>query len=411
LARCGAALLIRLRGFQREAIVIRYNSSLAVPNASRYSATRGAGIAMPVIDEAGVLSAIDSIYTAAANFALWPDALLRLADLLGAQDAAFGTIGPRGIAWLQAPRTDPGYLRTYADYHDQDLAWHRIVAKGVGAAATDEMVIDQSALRFNACHQEWSLPQGYRTRLGGMVLEEDGWRTVMMLPGRDCYSTGQARAYKAISRHLRRAVQLNIRLAGDRVEGEVSTCLLERMTSGAMLVDGNGRLIFANKPAEALFGRGGGLELSHGRLRANGDRENAALEALIGQCVRRGLGDAGGELVLRTNGLERRKLLIIPLGQSTPVLAPGLPVAILFEAVDQSDEATIARLRRHYRLTPAEAAFAVEIAKGDGKRAAAARRGISYSTARTHLSHIFDKTGVNRQGELVRLIVGNGSLE
>jgi DNA-binding CsgD family transcriptional regulator len=259
-------------------------------------------------------------------------------------------------------------------------------------------------------HQEWSLPQGYRTKLGGMVLEEEGWRTVMVLPGRNSYAAEQTRAYKLISRHLRRAVQINIRLAGESsIEGEVSTRLLERMTSGAMLVDGNCRLIFANKPAEALFLRGGGLELSHGRLRAAGDRENAELEALIGQCIRRGLGDAGGELILRTGGGERRKLLVIPLRQSTPVLAPGLPAAILFEAADHSNEATAARLRLHYGLTPAEAAFAVEISRGDGKRAAAARRGISYSTARTHLSHIFDKTGVHRQGELVRLILGNGS--
>jgi DNA-binding CsgD family transcriptional regulator len=365
---------------------------------------------MRVVDEAGILSVIDIIYSAAADFALWPDALVRLADLLGAEDAAFGTIGPGGIAWLQAPRTDPAYLRTYSDYHDQDLVWHGIVAKGVGAAVTDEMVVDPAGLRFNAYHQEWSLPQGYRSKLGGLVLEEDGWRTVMVLPGRNAYTPEQTRLYKLFSRHLRRAVQINIRLAGDNVEGEVSTRLLERMTSGAILVDGNCRLIFANKPAEALFRRGGGLELTHGRLRATGDRENAALEALIGQCVRRGLCDAGGELILRTNGWERRKLLVIPLRQSRPVLAPGLPAAILFEAVDHSDEATAARLRLHYGLTPAEAAFAVEIAKGDGKRAAAARRGISYSTARTHLSHIFDKTGVNRQGELVRLIVGNGSV-
>jgi DNA-binding CsgD family transcriptional regulator len=366
---------------------------------------------MPRISEAGILSIIDGIYSAAADFALWPEALVSLADLLGAEDAALGTIGPGGITWLQAPRTDPAYLRTYADYHDQDLVWHRIVARGVGAAVTDAMVIDQADLRSNAYHQEWSLPQGYRTKLGGLVLEEDGWRTAMVLPGSHAYTPEQTRLYKLLSRHLRRAVQINIHVAGNNAGGEVSTRLLDRMITGAMLIDGNCRLVFANKPAEALFGRGGGLELAGGRLRATGDQETAALEALIGQCVRRGLGDAGGELVLRTDGWQRRKLLVIPLRQAAPVLAPGLPVAILFEAVDHSEEATLARLRLRYGLTRAEAAFAAEIAKGDGKRAAAERRGISYSTARTHLSHIFDKTGVNRQGELVRLIVGSGSME
>jgi DNA-binding CsgD family transcriptional regulator len=359
-------------------------------------------------DETAILTAIDAVYAAGADFALWPDALVRLADLLGARDAAFGTIGPGGIAWLQAPRTDPAYLRTYADYHHQDLVWHGIVARGVGAAVTDEMVVGPAGLRANAYHHEWSLPQGYRTKLGGLVLEEDGWRTVMVLPGRDAYTAEQTRVYKLISSHLRRAVQINIRLAQGAADGEVSTRLLERMASGAMLVDGDGRLVLANTPAEALFRRGGGLKLCEGRLRATGDRENAALEALIGQCVRRGLGDAGGELVLRTDGGEPRKLLVIPLRASAPVPVPGLPVAILLEAGDRSHEATIARLRLHYGLTPAEAAFAVEIAKGDGKRAAAARRGISYSTARTHLSRIFDKTGVHRQTELVRLIDGSG---
>jgi len=366
---------------------------------------------MPGIDETGVLSGIEAIYAAAADFAAWPETLTGLADLVGSRDAALGTIGPGGIAWLQAPRTDPSYMRTYPDYHAQDLVWHGIVARGVGAAVTDAMVIDPAGLRGNAYHQEWSLPQGYRTKLGGLVLEEDGWRTVMVLPGRHDYTAEQTRLYKLLSRHLRRAVQINIRLAGDQAEGELSTRLLERLTSGALLVDGSCRLIFANTAAEALFRRGGGLELSCGRLRASGERENAALEALIGQCVRSALGDAGGEVVLRTDGWERRKMMVIPLRRSLPVLAPGLPAAILFEAADRSDEATAARLRLHYGLTPAEASFAVEIAKGDGKRAAAERRGISYSTARTHLSHIFDKTGVNRQGELVRLIVGNGSAD
>jgi hypothetical protein len=284
---------------------------------------------MPGIDEAGVLSGIDAIYSAAADFALWPEALVGLADLLGARDAAFGTIGPGGIAWLQAPRTDPSYMRTYPDYHEQDLVWHGIVARGVGAAVTDAMVIDPAGLRRNAYHQEWSLPQGYRTKLGGLVLEEDGWRTVMIMPGKHAYTAEQTRVYKLLSRHLRRAVQINIRLAGDHAEGELSTRLLERLTTGALLVDGNCRLIFANTPAETLFRRGGGLELSYGRLRASGERENAALEALIGQCVRRGLGDAGGELVLRLLSCPVAVLLMPLAWLNAPAAVLLSPVATL----------------------------------------------------------------------------------
>jgi DNA-binding CsgD family transcriptional regulator len=43
--------------------------------------------------------------------------------------------------------------------------------------------------------------------------------------------------------------------------------------------------------------------------------------------------------------------------------------------------------------------------KGDGRLAAARRRGITGATAKTHLSNIFEKTGTHRQAELIRLLL------
>jgi DNA-binding CsgD family transcriptional regulator len=63
--------------------------------------------------------------------------------------------------------------------------------------------------------------------------------------------------------------------------------------------------------------------------------------------------------------------------------------------------------RRDLGLTPAEVRFTHEILKGDGLQAAADRLGISVTTARTHLAHVFGKTGTRRQAELVRLILQN----
>jgi len=62
-------------------------------------------------------------------------------------------------------------------------------------------------------------------------------------------------------------------------------------------------------------------------------------------------------------------------------------------------------LRERFGLTAAEAALALEIVKGDGRQAAAGRLGITVGTARSHLTRIFDKTGVRHQAELVRLLL------
>jgi len=82
------------------------------------------------------------------------------------------------------------------------------------------------------------------------------------------------------------------------------------------------------------------------------------------------------------------------------------PRAILFIS-DPEQSAAVGResLRQDFGLTSAEAGFTREVLKGDGLRAAADRLGISLTTARTHLAHVFDKTGTRRQAELVRLIL------
>src|SRR5262245_17474093 len=62
-------------------------------------------------------------------------------------------------------------------------------------------------------------------------------------------------------------------------------------------------------------------------------------------------------------------------------------------------------LRCHFGLTPAEARLALQLVAGETLRAAAVKLGISYETARSHLKHIFNKTGTCRQAELVVVIV------
>lgn len=57
-----------------------------------------------------------------------------------------------------------------------------------------------------------------------------------------------------------------------------------------------------------------------------------------------------------------------------------------------------------YGLSDAQLRLAREIIAGRSLPAAAERLGISPNTARTHLSRIFDKTGVSNQAALVRCL-------
>jgi DNA-binding CsgD family transcriptional regulator len=77
---------------------------------------------------------------------------------------------------------------------------------------------------------------------------------------------------------------------------------------------------------------------------------------------------------------------------------------VLISDPDAEIKARVNDLRERFGFTSAEAAFTLEIIKGDGRQAAADRFGITVGTARSHLSKIFDKSGARNQTELVLLL-------
>jgi DNA-binding CsgD family transcriptional regulator len=62
-------------------------------------------------------------------------------------------------------------------------------------------------------------------------------------------------------------------------------------------------------------------------------------------------------------------------------------------------------LRNLFGLSEREAEVATLIASGMRPAAAAAQMGITLNTARTHLKHVFQKSGATSQAELVRLVL------
>jgi DNA-binding CsgD family transcriptional regulator len=99
-------------------------------------------------------------------------------------------------------------------------------------------------------------------------------------------------------------------------------------------------------------------------------------------------------------------VLVIPLPVETYWLAPRRAAAILFLTDPEGTRnPTAASLRGSFGLTRTEAAMAIEVLNGGGLKAAAARLGIAPTTARTHLTAIFNKTRTRRQAELVRILL------
>ena len=63
-------------------------------------------------------------------------------------------------------------------------------------------------------------------------------------------------------------------------------------------------------------------------------------------------------------------------------------------------------LANAYKLTPAEMRVLMAIVQIGGVPEVAPVLGVSETTVKTHLQHIFSKTGTARQADLVKLIAG-----
>jgi len=71
----------------------------------------------------------------------------------------------------------------------------------------------------------------------------------------------------------------------------------------------------------------------------------------------------------------------------------------------------VSKVAEDHGLTPAETRVLSALTSGKGLAAVARKLGISRSTVHSHLDKIFQKTGTNRQAELVGLVqAGVGSL-
>jgi len=354
------------------------------------------------------------IYDTAMDPDAYPAMLNRLADLLAATTGAhFGSYNSRTYATINlSPRQDPQYIRSFSEYWgSRDIFWQRSANYPVGAVFMPEMFTSREEHCRTAIFNEWYEPQRIEAMMRTNLWIEGPVSTVVTVGRRYSekeFGANEIRLFAALIPHLQRAVQLQLRLVGTDGPPMGSAEMLNRLRQGVLLVDAGARVIFANSAAERMLRAGGGVFLGRDGLRAETAGETRLLRRAIADCAepRDELGRAGGRLRLAREHGAPLTVLVIPHRARFAWIDVARPRAILF--VTDPEEAAVVRRENLYQdfgLTPAEAGFAREVLKADGLQAAADRLGISLTTARTHLAHVFDKTGTRRQAELVRLIL------
>jgi DNA-binding CsgD family transcriptional regulator len=185
--------------------------------------------------------------------------------------------------------------------------------------------------------------------------------------------------------------------------------LSNRLNCGAIILQRDGDIAAMNANAQDLMGDG--LLLAQGRLSIISRPHQDLLEDMLRKAFCREQGGPACMSLPRRSGKRPLLLQVVPLTRPDALDGaledvepnPAVVLLLVFDFEHRPCAACSAALRA-LGLTPAEAAVASLVGAGVSPQDASDRLGISVLTVRTHLKAIFQKLGLQRQGDLVRIV-------
>jgi hypothetical protein len=182
--------------------------------------------------EDDLVAAIELIYEAVLNETLWPKALVRLGDVMGAAQVGLLSLDRRARKYDSiAPRTDPemdASFKNYWAFHNP--LWPQTITRPAGEVFLLESLVPRIDLAATPFFNEWFRPAGFGfAAIGANLLVEKEVSTIFTVgnaPGKDEITDEQTRVFKAALQHVDRAVRIHRELRMRDRRSDSSKCLL-----------------------------------------------------------------------------------------------------------------------------------------------------------------------------------------
>jgi len=204
----------------------------------------------------------------------------------------------------------------------------------------------------------------------------------------------------SLSRHQARNARVASHLGGEHVATGHLARLIDRFPFALLIVDERQHPIYRNAAARRLLDEQVLTIDPAGRLRAG--IRHKSLAPVLDQALGKGAAGRLGAVRLDEDARRRLHAWAAPLGGEPGDDEEGLAAVAVFDG---------ARFRQYswqvmqalYGLTRKETQLINGLMKGQSLEEYCEASFVTANTARTHLKSVFQKTGTNRQSELVRL--------
>ena len=222
------------------------------------------------------------------------------------------------------------------------------------------------------------------------------------------WAAPQIELLKGLLPHIRQFVRVRQALVSAEALNVSETGLLDNTRIGVIHLDQRGRIVEVNDRARAMLRQGDAVAGRDGELRARQPADHARLARLVAGAVPpAGAPAVSGSMTLqRASGLPPFVLHLKPVGVRQPDFgAPHVAALVLLVEPGRQSRFDLSVVAETLGLTPAEGQVAIRLAQGQTVREIAVATGRTAAAIHYHLHQIYQKQGIARQADLVRLVL------
>lgn len=363
-----------------------------------------------------ISSLIGDIYDAALDRTLWPGVLERtcgyvegVSAILGVDDSIEGQ-----VRFFYEWGNDPQFLKSQVELYGRinPMTIPTMLYAKVGSVYTTTDLIPHHELVATRFFKEWVTPQGIIDAIS-VTLDKSATSYAALTVNRHVHQgrvdDTMRRRFSMLAPHFRRAVTIGKVVELHKVEAASLADTLDGLVAAMILVDGGGRIVHANAAGRAMLARGSVIRTAGGKLATADPRAEHAMHDIFANAD---AGDAAVgakaiDVLLVRDDSEHYVAHVLPLtcGARKKAGAVYSAVAAVFVRKAALDlPHPIETIANIFKLTPTEMRVLMMIVEVGGVPEVAPVLGISETTVKTHLQHIFAKTGASRQADLVKLV-------
>lgn len=342
---------------------------------------------------------VGGIYEAILKPDEWQGVLERMCGMTRSAASSIHVLNPLEgrIGLFVEHGTDPAWSAKLLTYGKMTPTGSAVLLAEVDEPIRLFDLISETEFRESRFYSEWCRPQGYYDMMGALIVKrprEIGAVSLVRRESQSLFSEEDRRIVALIAPHVRRAVTLAGMLENRAVSiGNLET-VVDQLSTAILVVTRDGAIIRANAGARSMLESGSALEERDGRL--------TAMDPSVAVLLAGALSNRTKEPVLvplRLDGGVRRIAAVLPVDLKAGIFS-------VFVHSPEPDIPTVGKhLMQAFGFTPREVAVLMPLLEGLSLAEVAEVLGVSVSTVRTHLQHLFTKTKTDRQADLLRIVI------